>query len=112
MLLRDRTAGIHLRRQRISMARKGVSIARLEVGAAAGANATPEFPRFWPLAKLPVLQHDTALARQNFAQLVAAPGREVGRSPDQVAAACWSRHSQPRYAWNFEPDLRPTRERW
>lgn len=62
MILHDLSAGMHPRRVRVFMAEKGLSIARREVDAAGGANATPEFMRLNPLGKLPVLELDDGSA--------------------------------------------------
>lgn len=62
MILHDLTPGMHPRRVRIFMAEKGLSIARREVDAAAGANATADFLRLNPLGKLPVLELDDGSA--------------------------------------------------
>ncbi len=55
---------------------------------------------------------DTAFARTNFAQRVAELGSEGILNPDHIAEAYWWLHSQPRDAWTFELDLRPSMERW
>ena len=55
---------------------------------------------------------DTAFAREHFAQRVADAGPDGILSPDHIAEAYWWLHQQPRDAWTFELDLRPSVERW
>ncbi len=55
---------------------------------------------------------DTAFARENFAERVAAAGPDGILNPEHVAEAYWWLHRQPRDAWTFELDLRPFVERW
>lgn len=55
---------------------------------------------------------DTAFARENFAQSVAEVGPDGILNPDHIAQAYWWLHQQPRDAWTFELDLRPSAERW
>jgi len=55
---------------------------------------------------------DTAFARTNFAQRVDELGPDGILNPDHIADAYWWLHSQPRDAWTFELDLRPSVERW
>ena len=55
---------------------------------------------------------DTAFAREHFAQRVADFGPDGILNPDHIAQAYWWLHSQPRDAWTFELDLRPSIERW
>jgi len=55
---------------------------------------------------------DTAFAREHFAQRVAAAGPHGILDPDHVADAYWWLHQQPRDAWTFELDLRPSVEPW
>ena len=55
---------------------------------------------------------DTAFARENFAQRVAEVGPDGILNPDHIAEAYWWLHQQPRDAWTFELDLRPSAERW
>ncbi len=55
---------------------------------------------------------DTAFARENFAQRVAAAGPDGILDPDHIAEAYWWLHRQPRDAWTFELDLRPAVETW
>ncbi|MFM8665622.1 MAG: SDR family NAD(P)-dependent oxidoreductase, partial [Betaproteobacteria bacterium] len=55
---------------------------------------------------------DTAFARTNFAQRVDELGPDGILNPDHIAEAYWWLHSQPRDAWTFELDLRPSVERW
>ncbi|MFN9103861.1 MAG: SDR family NAD(P)-dependent oxidoreductase [Betaproteobacteria bacterium] len=55
---------------------------------------------------------DTAFAREHFAQRVAAAGPDGILHPDHIAEAYWWLHRQPRDAWTFELDLRPSVERW
>ena len=55
---------------------------------------------------------DTAFARANFAQRVAEVGPHGILNPDHIAEAYRWLHSQPRDAWTFELDLRPSVEKW
>jgi NAD(P)-dependent dehydrogenase (short-subunit alcohol dehydrogenase family) len=55
---------------------------------------------------------DTAFAREHFAQRVAAAGPDGILNPDHIADAYWWLHQQPRDAWTFELDLRPSVEGW
>lgn len=55
---------------------------------------------------------DTAFARENFAQRVAEVGPDGILNPDHIAEAYWWLHQQPRDAWTFELDLRPSVEQW
>ncbi len=55
---------------------------------------------------------DTAFSRTNFADRVAAAGPEGILNPDHIAEAYWWLHQQPRDAWTFELDLRPSAEKW
>jgi NAD(P)-dependent dehydrogenase (short-subunit alcohol dehydrogenase family) len=55
---------------------------------------------------------DTAFARENFAQRVADAGPDGILDPAHIAEAYWWLHQQPRDAWTFELDLRPSVERW
>jgi NAD(P)-dependent dehydrogenase (short-subunit alcohol dehydrogenase family) len=55
---------------------------------------------------------DTAFARANFAQRVDELGPDGILNPDHIAQAYWWLHSQPRDAWTFELDLRPSVEKW
>ncbi|MFM7533082.1 MAG: SDR family NAD(P)-dependent oxidoreductase [Rubrivivax sp.] len=55
---------------------------------------------------------DTAFAREHFAQRVADAGPDGVLNPEHIAQAYWWLHSQPRDAWTFELDLRPSVERW
>ena len=55
---------------------------------------------------------DTAFARANFAQRVAEVGPHGILNPNHIAEAYWWLHSQPRDAWTFELDLRPSVEKW
>lgn len=55
---------------------------------------------------------DTAFSRTNFADRVAAAGPEGILNPDHIADAYWWLHQQPRDAWTFELDLRPSAEKW
>jgi NAD(P)-dependent dehydrogenase (short-subunit alcohol dehydrogenase family) len=55
---------------------------------------------------------DTAFAREHFAQRVADAGPDGILNPDHIADAYWTLHRQPRDAWTFELDLRPSVERW
>ena len=55
---------------------------------------------------------DTAFAREHFAQRVEEAGPDGILNPDHIADAYWWLHQQPRDAWTFELDLRPSAERW
>lgn len=55
---------------------------------------------------------DTAFAREHFLQHVADVGPDGILHPDHIADAYWWLHRQPRDAWTFELDLRPSVERW
>jgi NAD(P)-dependent dehydrogenase (short-subunit alcohol dehydrogenase family) len=55
---------------------------------------------------------DTAFAREHFAQRIAAVGPEGILNPEHIAEAYWWLHQQPRDAWTFELDLRPSVETW
>ena len=55
---------------------------------------------------------DTAFAREHFAQRVADGGPDSILNPEHIADAYWWLHQQPRDAWTFELDLRPSVERW
>lgn len=55
---------------------------------------------------------DTAFTQENFSQQVAAAGPDGILNPDHIAETYWFLHRQPRDAWTFELDLRPSVERW
>ena len=55
---------------------------------------------------------DTAFAREHFAQRVAEVGPDGILNPEHIAETYWWLHQQPRDAWTFELDLRPSVERW
>lgn len=55
---------------------------------------------------------DTPFAREHFAQRVADAGPDGILNPEHIAEAYWWLHQQPRDAWTFELDLRPSVERW
>jgi NAD(P)-dependent dehydrogenase (short-subunit alcohol dehydrogenase family) len=55
---------------------------------------------------------DTAFTREHFAQRVEEVGPDGILNPDHIADAYWWLHEQPRDAWTFELDLRPSAERW
>ena len=55
---------------------------------------------------------DTAFAREHFAQRIADAGPDGILNPEHIAEAYWWLHQQPRDAWTFELDLRPSVERW
>lgn len=55
---------------------------------------------------------DTAFAREHLAQHVADAGPDGILNPDHIADAYWMLHRQPRDAWTFELDLRPSVECW
>lgn len=55
---------------------------------------------------------DTAFTQEHFAQRVAEVGPDGILNPDHIAEAYWYLHKQPRDAWTFELDLRPSVEHW
>ena len=55
---------------------------------------------------------DTAFTRAQFAEHVAAVGPQGILDPEHIAEAYWWLHSQPRDAWTFEIDIRPSVEKW
>ena len=55
---------------------------------------------------------DTAFAREHFAQRLAEAGPGGILNPEHIAETYWWLHQQPRDAWTFELDLRPSVERW
>lgn len=55
---------------------------------------------------------DTAFTREHFAQRVEKFGPDGILNPDHIAEAYWWLHQQPRDAWTFELDLRPSAEQW
>lgn len=55
---------------------------------------------------------DTGFTRANFAQRVDVLGPDGILNPDHIAEAYLWLHRQPRDAWTFELDLRPSVERW
>jgi NAD(P)-dependent dehydrogenase (short-subunit alcohol dehydrogenase family) len=55
---------------------------------------------------------DTAFTRENFAQRMVDAGPDSILNPDHIAQAYWWLHEQPRDAWTFELDLRPSVEGW
>ena len=55
---------------------------------------------------------DTAFTRAQFAEHVAAVGTQGILNPEHIADAYWWLHSQPRDAWTFEIDIRPSVEKW
>lgn len=55
---------------------------------------------------------DTAFAREHFVQHIADAGPDGILNPEHIAEAYWWLHQQPRDAWTFELDLRPSVERW
>jgi NAD(P)-dependent dehydrogenase (short-subunit alcohol dehydrogenase family) len=55
---------------------------------------------------------DTAFTREHFAQRVEEVGPDGILNPDHIADAYWWLHEQPRDAWTFELDLRPSAEGW
>ncbi|MFM7698184.1 MAG: SDR family NAD(P)-dependent oxidoreductase [Limnohabitans sp.] len=55
---------------------------------------------------------DTAFAREHFAKRVADAGPEGILNPEHIAEVYWWLHQQPRDAWTFELDLRPSVEQW
>lgn len=55
---------------------------------------------------------DTAFTRAQFAEHVATVGSQGILHPEHIAEAYWWLHRQPRDAWTFELDLRPSVEKW
>ena len=55
---------------------------------------------------------DTAFAREHFAEVVRTAGPDGILNPDHIADTYWWLYQQPRDAWTFELDLRPSTERW
>ena len=55
---------------------------------------------------------DTAFARTSFAQRVAEVGPDGLLNSEHIAQMYWFLHQQPRDAWTFELDLRPSVESW
>lgn len=55
---------------------------------------------------------DSEAVRSKFPEETAAlpPGGML--DPDHIADAYWAMHAQPRDAWTFEMDIRPSVERW
>lgn len=53
---------------------------------------------------------DTAWVRQRRGDAPLAPDELM--SPEAVADAYWSLHTQPRDAWTFEQEIRPFGEKW
>jgi NAD(P)-dependent dehydrogenase (short-subunit alcohol dehydrogenase family) len=55
---------------------------------------------------------DSDAVRGKFPEEVDAlpPGGML--NPDHIADAYWAMHAQPRDAWTFEMDIRPSVERW
>jgi NADP-dependent 3-hydroxy acid dehydrogenase YdfG len=54
---------------------------------------------------------DTEYTRTRFAQHVAESGQHGILNPDHIAEVYWWLHQQPRNAWTFQVDLRPSVER-
>lgn len=55
---------------------------------------------------------NTSFAREQFAKRIAEAGPDGILNPDHIAEAYWWLHQQPRDAWTFELDLRPSVETW
>lgn len=55
---------------------------------------------------------DTAFTRQNFQTYVNDVGIHGILNPNHIAQAYWYLHTQPKDAWTFELDLRPSVEKW
>ena len=55
---------------------------------------------------------DTTFAREHFTQRLAEAGPDGILNPEHIAETYWWLHQQPRDAWTFEMDLRPSVERW
>ncbi len=55
---------------------------------------------------------DTPWINQTFPQIKEQRGPEGLLNPDHIAETYWQIHCQPRTAWTFETDLRPSVEPW
>ena len=55
---------------------------------------------------------DTAFTREHFSRHVETTGPHGILNPEHIAEAYWWLHQQPRDAWTFELDLRPSVEKW
>jgi NAD(P)-dependent dehydrogenase (short-subunit alcohol dehydrogenase family) len=55
---------------------------------------------------------DTEFIRSNFPERAALKDRDGILSPDAIAEAYWTLHTQARSAWTHEMDLRPWMEAW
>ena len=55
---------------------------------------------------------DTEFIRSNFPERYALKERDGILNPEHIAENYWYLHTQPRDAWTFEMDLRPSMETW
>lgn len=55
---------------------------------------------------------DSEAVRTRFPEKTEALPEGGMLNPDHIADAYWAMHAQPRDAWTFEMDLRPSVERW
>ena len=55
---------------------------------------------------------DGDMVRGRFGDYLDSLGEDGGLSPDAIADAYWSVHTQHRSAWTHEMDLRPFKETW
>lgn len=55
---------------------------------------------------------DGDMVRSRFGEYLDNLGEDGGLSPDAIADAYWSVHTQHRSAWTHEMDLRPFKETW
>jgi NAD(P)-dependent dehydrogenase (short-subunit alcohol dehydrogenase family) len=55
---------------------------------------------------------DSDAVRSKFSDKTAALPAGGMLNPDHIADAYWGMHAQPRDAWTFEMDLRPSVEQW
>lgn len=55
---------------------------------------------------------DSEAVREKFPDEVDALPEGGMLNPDHIAEAYWAMHSQPKDAWTFEMDIRPSVERW
>lgn len=55
---------------------------------------------------------DSEAVRTRFQEKTEALPEGGMLNPDHIADAYWAMHAQPRDAWTFEMDLRPSVERW
>ena len=68
-------------------------------------------PRAGSLIRQPQA-HAKAAQRAVFEPDIAAMPAGGMMDPEHIAEAYWMLHAQPRDAWTFEIDMRPSFERW